>query len=88
MSPVTQNRAQLTWLLPDKAGKFMQFSDGQEVWVRAEKLAVSLRSARKAELISNSWSKFRNPHKNVMAPSKQTTDLAETREETAQPDTE
>ena len=35
MSPVTLNRAQRTWLLPDKAGKFMQCSDGQEVWVRA-----------------------------------------------------
>ena len=54
MSPVTLNTAQRTWLLPDKTGKFMQCSDGQEVWVRAEKLAVSLRSARKAELISKS----------------------------------
>ena len=87
MSPVTLNRAQRTWLLPDKAGKFMQCSDGQEAWVRAEKLAFSLRSARKAELISKSRSKIRNPHENAMAPSKQSTDLAETREETAQPDT-
>jgi hypothetical protein len=66
----------------------MSCSEGQEAWVKAEKLAVSLRNARKAELISKSRSKIRNPHENVMTPSKQTTDLAETREETAQPDTE
>ena len=65
MSPVTLNRAQRTWLLPNKTGKFMQCGDGQEAWVRAEKLAVSLRSARKAELISKSRSKIRNPHENV-----------------------
>ena len=65
----------------------MACSEGQEAWVKAEKLAVSLRSARKAELISKSRSKIRNPHENAMTPTKQTTNLAETREETAQPDT-
>ena len=65
----------------------MSCREGQEVWAKAEKLAVSLRNARKAELISKSRSKIRNPHENVMAPSKQSTDLAETREEMAQPDT-
>ena len=65
----------------------MACSEGQEAWVKAEKLAVSLRSARKAELISKSRSKIRNPHENVMTPTKQTINLAETREETAQPDT-
>ena len=65
----------------------MSCSEGQEAWVKAEKLAVSLRSARKAELISKSRSKIRNPHENVITPTKKTTNLAETREETAQPDT-
>ena len=66
MSPVTLNRVQRTWLLPDKTGKFMQYSGGQEVWVRAERMAVNLRSAKKAELISKSRSKIRAPHGSAM----------------------
>ncbi len=84
-SPVTLNRALRTWLLPGKTGKFMQYSERQEVW--AERMAVNLRSAKKAELISKSRTKIKAPHESSMRLSKQPANFVETREETPQPDT-
>jgi hypothetical protein len=64
----------------------MRCPEAQDVVTRAEKLAVSMRSTKRRELISKSRSKIRTAFECTLRAMKPSTELPETREDTAKPD--
>ena len=64
----------------------MRCPEAQDVVTRAEKLAVSMRTTKRRELISKSRSKIRTAFECTLSAMKPSTELPETREDTAQPD--
>jgi hypothetical protein len=64
----------------------MRCPEAQDVVTRVEKLAISMRNTKRRELISKSRSKIRTAFESTLSAVKPSTELPETREDTAQPD--
>ncbi len=81
--PATLNRSRHQ---PEKAERFMRCHEAQDVAARAEKLAISMRNTKRRELLSKSRSKIRTAFECTLSAVKPSTEMPETREDTAQPE--
>jgi len=64
----------------------MRCHEAQDVAARAEKLAISMRNTKRRELLSKSRSKIRTAFECILSTVKPSTEMPETREDTAQPE--
>ena len=82
-SPVTLNRSRHQ---PERAEKFMTCPEAPDVTTRMEKLAISMRTTKRRELLDRSRSKLRTTLECTLGAVKPSAELPETREDTTVPE--
>ena len=83
ITPIAINRSRHQ---PERAERFMRCHEAQDVATRAEKLAISIRNTKRRELLSKSRSKIRTAFECTLSAVKPSTEMPETRKDTAQPE--